>query len=248
MNISVVVPTYNERDNIKKLITELIKVFKKNLKHKFRIIVVDDNSPDQTADVVKSLSQKYKIVTLHSREKKEGLGAAYISGMNLAFGKYKADLTIVMDADLSHDPKYITDFIKKIENGADFVVGSRYISGGSIASEWEIHRKILSSVGNFTTSLFLGTNVINDWTSGYRAIKKEVYKKVVSQIEGKTRYKGYTFNIAFANFTFCEGFKISQIPINFIDRTSGKSKLGFEYLFYAPIFLFRTRLSKFLKV
>lgn len=248
MQISIIIPTYNEKDNIQRLILLINRVTKTLTRHKFNILVVDDNSPDGTASVIKSLSKKNKNVFLLLRLTKEGLGAAYSAGMKQAFKEMNADAVLIMDADLSHDPKYIPDFVEKLEKGADFVVGSRYIKGGEIAKDWGVHRKILSSGGNVITSLFLGTTVINDWTSGYRAIRKSVYKKVMPKIEGNKRFKGYTFNMSFAYYSYLSGFSIAQVPIKFIDRTQGKSKLGLEYLFHTPLFLFRTRLESILKV
>lgn len=248
MKAVVVIPTFNEKENILHLLKLLKEVLKKVKGWNFRILVVDDNSPDGTARVVRQYAKKYKNVHLLLRTKKVGLGAAYLAGMKEAFEKMKADEVLIMDADLSHSPKYIPDFLSKIEKGADFVVGSRYIKGGSIAKKWALHRKFLSVFGNKIAPFILGRNELGDWTSGYRAIRKEVYRKVYPMIrEDRAEFRGYTFNISFAYHAVVSGFRVSEVAINFIDRKSGESKLGLEYLFHTPVFLLKTRLKRFIK-
>jgi dolichol-phosphate mannosyltransferase len=182
------------------------------------------------------------------QKKKKGLGAAYLAGMKRAFSSMKADVIITMDGDLSHNPEEIPAFLEKISQGHDFVIGSRYIAGGAIPENWPVHRKILSTIGNIIVINLLGLKSLTDWTSGFRAIKKEVYETVLLKIkEDKAEYRGYTFNIGFAYHTVMAGFSVSETPIKFTERTSGKSKLGLEYLLHAPMFLIKTRLSNTLK-
>lgn len=238
----VVIPTYNEVENIQELIKKLKKQFVNLPGWNPQILVVDGNSPDGTGLIIKK--RKDKNVHLLLEKQKKGLGAAYLLGMKHAFGKLKTDLVITMDADLSHNPSYLPKFLKKIEDGADFVVGARYIKGGSIPKNWPVHRKFLSVFGNLTTQFLLGSRSLQDWTTGYRAIKKEVFKKVYPLMEKDTAFKGYTFNISFAHHTVVAGFKTAQVPIDFIDRKAGESKLGLEYLYHTPIFLIKTRLKK----
>lgn len=248
MKAVIIIPTFNERKNIFRLLPAIKRVIKKVKNWDIEILVVDDNSPDGTADAVRKIAKKDKKVHLLLRREKVGLGAAYLAGMREAFGKLKADAVLIMDADLSHNPRYIPRFLAAVEKGSDFVVGSRYIKGGAIAKEWSPHRKFLSIFGNIIVSLMLGKNSLTDWTSGFRAVKKEVYKKVRPFIsEDKAEFKGYTFNISFAHHAVSEGFKASEVPIQFVDRTSGKSKLGMEYLLHTPLFLFKTRLRKLIK-
>ncbi len=248
MKAVVITPTFNERGNIPRLLESINRTVKGIKNWNIELLVVDDNSPDGTAKAVKKIAKRNKKIHLLLRKEKVGLGAAYLAGMREAFGKLEADIVIVMDADLSHNPRYIPGFLAAIEKGADFVVGSRYIKGGTIAKEWAPHRKILSVFGNVVVSLMLGKNNLSDWTSGFRAIKREVYKKVGPHIsEDKIEFKGYTFNISFAYHTVLEGFKISEVPIKFVDRTSGKSKLGMEYMLHTPLFLFKTRLKRVIK-
>lgn len=242
----VVIPTYNEKENTKRIIVKLRRTLLGLKKWNPQVLIVDGNSPDGTSDVVKKLSQKYENIHLLLEPKKRGLGAAYLSGMKHAFNKLKASVVVTMDADLSHDPDYLPELLNKIETGFAFVVGSRYIKGGSIPKNWPPHRKFLSIFGNLVTQALLASSVINDWTTGYRAFKKEVFQKVVPMMEKDAAFKGYTFNISFAYHTIEAGFKAGQIPINFIDRRAGDSKLGMEYLFHTPIFLIKTRLKKLL--
>lgn len=244
----IVVPTYNERDNVQQLILRIREEFTKLKKWEPEILIVDGNSPDGTADVVKKIAKKYKKVHLLIEDKKRGLGAAYLTGMKHAFGKLKANIAVTMDADLSHNPSYLSAFFEQIALGCDFVIGSRYIKGGSIPENWPLHRKFLSVFGNLTTQALLGSRAINDWTTGYRAIKKEVFRKVLPTMEKDAAFKGYTFNISFAYHTIEAGFKTGQVPILFTDRTAGKSKLGMEYLLHTPAFLLKTRLKRLLRV
>lgn len=231
-----------------KLVGRIRKEFPKLKDWKPQLLIVDGNSPDGTAKIVKKLERKYPDVHLIVEKKKRGLGAAYLEGMVHAFGKLKADVVITMDADLSHNPTYLSKFLKLVKEGCDFVVGARYIKGGSIPRAWGAHRKFLSVFGNLATQLFLGSRAIADWTTGYRAVKKNVFNKVLPLMEAETAAKGYTFNISFAHHTVEAGYKVGQVPIRFVDRTAGHSKLGLEYLFYTPLFLFKTRLKKLIRV
>lgn len=243
----IVIPTYNERENIKNLINKICTELK-NYKS-WKILIVDDNSPDGTNLVVKSHKQYRKKVRLLLKEKKEGLGNAYLAGMKEAFEKMDADFVITMDADHSHKPNYIPLFLKKIASDSDFVVGSRYVGDGSIPKEWPIHRKVLSIGGNLIVPLFVGSRKLTDWTSGFRAIRKNVYQKVKPLIlKDHAQNKGYTFNISFAYHTVELRFRVEEVPIKFPDRKYGESKLGLEYLIHTPIFLLTTRLRKFLSV
>lgn len=241
MKAVIVIPTYNERENILRLLPRLQKIFPKLPDWKVEILVVDDNSPDGTAEAVSNI--KKRNVHLLLRKKKTGLGAAYLAGLKKAFGTMGADVSLLMDADLSHNPRYIPSFLREIKEGADFVIGSRYIKGGEIAEGWAPHRKFLSVFGNIVVGTVLGKSEISDWTSGYRAIKKEVFQRVAPFL---SEMRGYTFNVSFAYHTLVAGFRVREVPIKFIDRNSGESKLGLEYLFHTPVFLFKTRLKEIL--
>ncbi|MBP9716908.1 MAG: glycosyltransferase family 2 protein [Candidatus Levybacteria bacterium] len=222
MKAVVIIPTYNEKGNIEKLIEVLEKEIFPDIKnYEMGILVADDNSPDGTGEIVKDLMKKWKNLELITG-KKEGLGAAYVRGMDHAISNMKADVVFEMDADFFHDPKKIPEFLKKIDDGHDFVVGTRYSNGGSIPANWGMHRKFLSIVGNFVIRSILMRFYIHDWTGGYRAIKKEVFLKEREKIK---KFKGYTFQVGFLLSAVEDGFKIAEIPFSATDRVAGRSKI-----------------------
>ncbi len=242
----VIIPTYNERENISKVVPMLLEVFKDIKNWDMSILVVDDTSPDKTYEVVEKISKKESKVKLLINSKKEGLGGAYLKGMEFAFNKLDADVIFQFDADLSHDHTKIPLFLKEIEAGADLVLGSRYVKGGGIPSNWGFHRKFLSIVGNLTIATVLTNFSIHDWTTGFRAIKKALYKKVYPFINDE-RFMGYTFQIGFLNNALRLGFKVKEVPFVFVDRTIGQSKLGMEYLKNTLIYIFKLRISDLFK-
>lgn len=227
MKVVILLPTYNEKDNIIALFDGLKDALAPIRKHEFRILVIDDNSPDGTSELVRKVSAKYGNISLIVGDK-QGLGKALLRGMKYAVGKLNADIIIQMDADLSHDPAVIPDFLAKIEQGSDFVVGSRYIRGGSIPSNWGLHRKIFSIAGNSIVRFGLGYLGVHDWTGGYRAYRKKYVDLISPFVE---KYNGYVFQIAFLHQAELSGAKISEVPINFTDRLYGRSKIIFsEYI------------------
>lgn len=241
----IISPTYNERPNIKKLIPILDAVFKGVKNWRLKLLVVDDSSPDGTADEVKKLQKQYRFVELLLNKEKAGLGGAYLRGMEYAFGEMKADVVFEIDADLSHDPKKIPEFLEHLDSGSDMVLGSRYIPGGSIPSNWGLHRKFLSVFGNFVIQMVFMTNKIKDWTGGFRAIRREVYEAVVPELQTE-QFSGYTFQIGFLHKAYRRGYKISEVPFHFVDRTEGVSKLGPEYLINILRYIFWVRLLELL--
>lgn len=244
----VIIPTYNERQNIAKLIPVLEKVFDKVPKHfDMHILVVDDSSPDKTAGEVMKLSKKNANVHLLINPVKRGLGAAYLKGMKYAFGKLNADVIFEFDADFSHNPEKIPSFLEKIDEGYDFVLGSRYIKGGSIPEDWGLHRKFLSVFGNLFINIVLTTFAIRDWTTGYRAITKKVYDAVHEEMESD-RFSGYTFQIGFLHKTVRKGFKVAEVPFHFVDRTLGHSKLGAEYIKNTLLYILKVRIQEIMQL
>ena len=235
MRVVYILPTYNERKNIGVLLEALLKISKEQKKHNFQILVVDDNSPDGTGKIVKEYSQKTPLIHLITGSKK-GLGIAYVRGMKYAIKKLKADVFFEMDADLSHDPKLIPLFLAEIEKGADLVIGSRYIKGGSVPEDWAFYRKILSILGNLIVRFGLMIPNVHEWSSGYRAIRSKVFKKVG---DGLDRYPGYTFQIASLHRAIQSGFKIVEIPLNFVDRRYGRSKfIPINYISNVLLYVF----------
>jgi dolichol-phosphate mannosyltransferase len=218
MKIGIVIPTYNERENIKKLIPKIFEIARKN-KLNIEVLVVDDNSPDGTAEVVKKFQERFPI-TLIKRSTKLGLGSAYIAGFK-KFLQNDVDVIFEMDADLSHDPKYIPNFLQKIHQNYDMVIGSRYIKNGAIQG-WSIYRKILSRGGNFIGHFLAGFK-INDVTSGFRAYKKGILEKVNLDL---IKSSGYAFQLETLYRVLKYRGKVIEIPFVFTDRTRGKSKIS----------------------
>lgn len=239
----VIIPTYNEKDNVPLVLEALDKVFTKIKSWDMQVLIVDDTSPDKTYEVVKKLQKKYKFLDLVINKKKAGLGGAYLKGMDYAFNKLKADVCFEFDADLSHDPKILPLFLEKIDLGYDLVLGSRYIKGGSIPEDWGLRRKFLSVVGNLTIMTVLTDFRIRDWTTGYRAIKKEVYQDVYQELNSE-RFSGYTFQIGFLHKTVRKGYKVAEVPLKFVDRTYGHSKLGNEYIKNTLLYIMKVRLDE----
>lgn len=223
MNVVLVIPTYNEKGNIERLIKILEEeVFPKIKNHQMDILVADDNSPDGTANEVRKLMKKWKNIQISEGEKK-GLGAAYIRGMTYAIDKMGGDILFEMDADLSHDPHKVPEFLKKIDEGADLVIGTRYTQGGSIPQNWGLMRKIYSVMGNLIVRTILMRLWIHDWTGGFRALRREVFLKEKDEL---IFFRGYTFQVSFLHKAVRDGFKIAEVPIHFTDRTLGRSKIA----------------------
>ncbi len=223
MKTIIIIPTYNEKGNIEKLITILeTEVFPKIKNYEMNILVADDNSPDGTADEVKKLMAKWRNIDISTGEKR-GLGAAYIRGMIYAIEKMGAQILFEMDADLSHDPHKVPDFLKKLDQGADLVIGTRYSQGGSIPSNWPIQRKAFSVFGNLLVRTILMRFKIHDWTGGFRALRREVFLKEKNEL---TSFKGYTFQVSFLHKAVRDKFKVAEVPIHFTDRTLGRSKIA----------------------
>lgn len=218
MKVSIIIPTYNERENVKELIPNIFDVFKKS-NIDGSVIVVDDSSPDGTAEQVKELQKSYPI-KLIQREKKMGLGSAYIAGFKEAL-EQRVDLIFEMDADLSHDPDDIPKFIGKIDNGFDVVIGSRLVDGGGVTG-WNWWRKAISFGGNTVGKHIAGIGV-SDLTSGYRVYRSRVLESIELS---KVNSKSYDFQLEMLARAKRKDFKVDTVPIMFRDRTKGKSKLS----------------------
>lgn len=238
----IIVPTYNEAGNIEKLVHQIFSQIQKAKNWEIRVLVVDSKSPDGSEKIMRRLIKTYQRLHLLQVEK-EGLGRAYTLGFQFAIEKFSPYLIFEMDADLSHDPKEITNFLHEIEKGADFVIGSRYIKGGSIPKDWGIHRKIFSIVGNIIVRLgFMKLN-ISDWTGGYRAVKTWLVKDALDHIKN---YSGYVFQIALLDYALKHKAHIKEIPIQFKERNSGVSKINSIH-FIVTIFLYIFLHSSFIK-
>lgn len=218
----VIIPTYNEKDNIENTILALQDVFKKvSANFEPHILIVDDTSPDGTAKIVKGLMKKYSNLHLFINKEKKGLGAAYIKGFKYAMDKLGADIVFEFDADGSHQPKYIPPMLEQFQKGADVVVGSRYVKGGSMPKDWGLKRKLVSFVGNLIAQVVLLIFKYKDMTSGFRATRTSFLKKIDLDHLLSMQY-AYKIHLYYALHK--AGAKIVEHPIDFIDRTKGKSK------------------------
>lgn len=227
----IIIPTYNERENIVLLIPEIKKWLPAT-----HILVVDDSSPDGTSQCVKDLSQKIENINILDRKKKEGLGKAYISGFKWALER-DYDLVFEMDADFSHDPKYLPDFIKTSEE-ADLVIGSRYISGVNVV-DWPMSRLLISYFGNMFARIVAGIPV-RDCTGGFKCFRSDVLRNINLN---KVASSGYSFQVEVNYYVWRKGFTIREIPIIFTDRKLGVSKMSTQIVREAFALLWKLRLT-----
>jgi dolichol-phosphate mannosyltransferase len=221
MRVVVIIPTYNERENIGPLIEALHGVFPA-LPHEMRILVVDDSSPDGTAEAVRRAQERFPDVALLTGAK-QGLGAAYIRGMDHALSALGADAVMEMDADFSHDPADVPRLIAALDQGADFAIGSRYVPGGSIPSDWGLLRRMISKGGNVFARYVAGMYRVRDCTAGFRAIRASLLRKVDF---GALGVQGYAFQIALLHEAVTLGAAVTEVPVRFVDRKFGRTKLG----------------------
>lgn len=217
--VIAVVPTYNERDNIGPLIEALIAA-SAGIRHDFEILVVDDNSPDGTQDVIRELQTRYPNVQLLTGTK-EGLGVAYARGLEHALTALGADIVLHMDADFSHNPADVPRLIAQIDAGYDLVVGSRYIPEGRLSEDWSITRKLISRVANFGVRIIAGIGAIHDCTGGFRAYRASVLRRV----DLNAAPRGYAVLTYLAYNSLMAGAKVTEVPITFANRAKGTSKL-----------------------
>lgn len=222
MNTVVILPTFNERDNITTILDGIFHTWRKISGHKLTVVIVDDMSPDGTSDVVLNYSKKHPNVILLTK-KKEGLGSALLYGISYALDVVKAEIIVQMDADLSHDPSYLPFFMTAMDKGADFAVGSRYIKGGSIPDNWAPHRKLFSIIGNAIVRFGLGYPMVHDWTGGYRAYRETFARTSRQEL---FKFQGYVFQIAYLHKSLKRGARITEVPIHFTDRKFGHSKIA----------------------
>jgi len=215
---AIIIPTYNEKENLPKL-TEKIYSVLKNKKINWKIIVVDDNSPDGTGIIADKLSKKYPLIAIH-RTKGRGYGNSVRAGFEKAIN-LNLDIAITMDADFSHNPEVIPEMLDRIKDGCDVVVGSRRVGGGEIL-RWNWWRHFCSNSATRLCSFVLGLRT-KDVTSGFRAYKTSIIKKIPFNM---IKSNGYSFLEELLYIIESNGFKIKEIPITFLDRTSGKSKLS----------------------
>lgn len=231
--ILVIIPTYNEADNIQKIIPEVLK--NSSPENEFNVLVVDDNSPDGTAELAESLNNSN--VKILKREKKSGLGTAYLAGFKYAI-KNNYDYVFEMDADFSHDPKYLKVFIDKILEGYDLVIGSRYINGISVLN-WPLRRLIMSYLASVYTRMVTGLKVM-DTTAGFMCYRVASLKQINLD---EVRSNGYSFQIEMKFKFYKRGYKIFEVPILFIDRREGESKMSRKVVYEAYFMVWKLKIK-----
>ncbi len=239
--ISVVLPTYNEVDNLPIILEAILSLPLPNLK----VFVVDDNSPDGTGELADRLARDYsedgfgRVVVVH-RPGKEGLGRAYVDGMGRALTD-GADYVVQMDSDMSHDPKHIPEMLGTLlSTGAGVVIGSRYVVSGSLDASWGPHRKLLSAWANFYVHLMLGLHV-RDVTAGYKLWRRE---DLLTMDLPSVQSSGYSFQVEMNYRALLQGCKILEVPIHFTERRHGKSKMALATQLESALVPLRLRLRR----
>ena len=215
----VVMPTYNEAANIDGIVRATLAELERVAPERHTLLIVDDSSPDGTGDLADALSGELPAVQVLHRTAKTGLGHAYLAGFARAL-ESGADLVIEMDADFSHDPRYLGDLLHAAEN-ADLVLGSRYVEGGGVEN-WGLLRKVISRGGGTYARLILGVQ-IQDLTGGFKCIRREVLNSIDLP---SIRAEGYVFQIEVTYRALLAGFRVTEVPIIFRDRTRGASKMS----------------------
>jgi len=211
----VIIPTYNEKENIESIIDAV-----SSLSVQFDIMIIDDSSPDGTGDIVRGLQKKHKNLYLIERKEKLGLGTAYITGFKWALEK-GYDIIYEMDADFSHNPKDLERLYAECMEGVDLAIGSRYISGVNVVN-WPLGRVLMSYVASIYVRIITGMK-IKDTTAGFKAYKREVLETIDLD---NIRSRGYAFQIEMKFTTWKFGFRIKEIPIIFTERQEGASKMS----------------------
>lgn len=235
MKTLIIIPTYNEYENLRPLLQEIF-----SYAPAADVLIVDDNSPDGTGRLADEIHAENALVNVLHRAGKLGLGTAYIAGFKYAV-EHGYDAAFEMDADFSHDPRYLPDFLNKIED-ADLVIGSRYVEGGGTPN-WSLLRRFISGGGNIFARFMLGIPV-HDCTAGYRCYRRHVLESIeLDSIESQ----GYAFQVELAYRVYKRGFKIVETPIIFMDRRVGKSKMSRTIFLEGFTWVIRARFSKALR-
>ena len=240
LKVVIIIPTYNEARNIAPLVEALHEQFA-SIQHDMNILVVDDNSPDGTADLVRKMQRKHPgRIHLNERKGKLGLGTAYIHGFKWAL-KQDYQYIFEMDADFSHDPKDLPRLLEACEvYGADLAIGSRYSKGVNVVN-WPMSRVLLSYFASKYVRLVTGMP-IHDTTAGFKCYRRAVLEAIDFE---KIRFVGYAFQIEMKYRTFAKGFVIKEIPVIFTDRTKGQSKMSGAIIKEAVFGVLALRIKKF---
>lgn len=234
MKTRIIIPTYNERENIVPLIRKLLRIMATDT----RILVIDDNSPDGTAGLVREYMNKDSRVSLTERSGKAGMGAAYRAAFRQALSEGGDECVVTMDADFSHDPKYVPELIKAAGHN-DLVVGSRYVRGGGIEN-WELWRRILSWGGNLYVRMITGLP-IRDCTAGFSCMRTGFLARVPFE---SVKPSGYAWWFTLRMMFYRRGARIAEVPITFTERRLGQSKINAHIIYEGLIEPWRIRWMK----
>ena len=232
MKILIIIPTYNECNNVPKIIGRVL-----NVSPDIEVLVVDDNSPDGTGEIVEGFTKQNNRVHILKRSKKQGIGPAYIAGFEWGLAR-DYDVFMEMDADLSHRPRYIPQFLEKIKDH-DLVIGSRWMPGGKIAN-WSWTRVLLSRLAGIYCRLVLGVKIY-DMTAGYKCYRRSVLESINLD---EVHSDGYSFQIEMKYRALCKGFCLVEIPILFTDRKVGNSKISRRIVYEALFIVWVLRLTR----
>lgn len=221
--VVIIIPTYNERENTVRMIDALAQVMPRVKGHAVLVLYVDGNSPDGTADVVREGQKIYPWLHLLMEKEKGGLGAAYAFGMKHAMKDLNADYMMEFDADLQHDPNDIPRLIAEIDNGYDYILGSRYVKGGGVSDGWGFKRKFISVAGNMFARCVLGIWGIKDVTGGFKLSRVKGFMD--SFDFSKLLSKSFAYKIHLLFYMYKKGAKVKEVPYIFQPRATGQSKI-----------------------
>jgi dolichol-phosphate mannosyltransferase len=218
----LILPTYNEAENIEAIVAAAGEVLALTAPHGFRVLVVDDGSPDGTGAIADRLAAEHEWVQVLHRSEKRGIGPAYLAGFHCALA-HGAAYVMEMDCDFSHDPADLARLLGSVEDGADLALGSRYVPGGGV-SDWGLLRRVISEGGSTYARLVLGLQV-RDLTGGFKCFRREVLEAIHFD---SVRSQGYAFQVELTYRAVRAGFRVVEVPIVFRDRQQGQSKMSWR--------------------
>ena len=237
--VVIIIPTYNEALIIEETVYQVFQSVQRLSHYEVSVLIFDSASQDNTQQIVRDLQSQYSHLHLQTEPQKSGLGSAYHAAMRYAMDELGADIVVEFDADLSHQPKYLVPMLESMEHN-DVVVGSRYIKEGSIPKKWGWHRKLLSRLGSIMAQLIL-TSKYKDFTSGFRATRTTLLRKI---LPSRFISSDFAYKLELLWLLHINGAKIAEIPIDFIDRSKGKSKLAPNSVIDSMRVLLKLRLGR----